>query len=259
MSFMNKEDKHIRQLQGLLAKYDLLSPASPEDKSQIRRSTRRNLTVILRKSGRYGLFTGIALSLYWHLKRFGFSYVASKLITVIIIALISISMMFGFYFLVIYIFDINTPDVRQINSKKEIISHTNEADKDEIASVNQIIKSQKIYMQKPKAVINKFWFYNFYTDSPTVKNDLLLTIKNKITRECNFIKKKNIVANDGAHIKYIVRGSVNTLGENLVINIKILDMQTTKLIYSFIENGTDIDTMCKTLAEKIVRAHEQLY
>lgn len=240
---------NIEVISLILKNYKFETPIPRAVRHLMLDSRRRNLIFILKKFGKYGLFTLGAVNLMFFVKKFGFSLTITK---TYIIVTAAAAVAAG---------ALTTASVisvkRFIDSQKSIITPGDIAPAQPVESAAQSVKPVTGNGAAPSAVI-----INSLEIKPlTAPGDLSAESKNltrEILNQLNTIKGDNSVFISGSGVSreapMILVGSIVKLGDSYTINARLVDTKSSRMVILITEKfnkGDNVTDTAKSIAVKI--------
>ena len=236
---MNQE---IIQFNDLMIKYRFTEPVSADIQDFAVAISRKNLKVLLKKSGDYGAVFGIILAVYTSAKELGIgiTFLHCKIIAGLLAVCLGVSGYAGGRAVVSYAVDALTEneETTQENSDSGVLLKIDEP------------------VQTAKPGTGKFFFgVNVFSGANA---DMAKSVSNMITAELvnviGYDKVTLLEYQDRRKADMIVMGSVRSLGKQTIITARVVNVQTARTEFVTSENISSFDEMdnaCRNIAERI--------
>lgn len=238
---MSKSNHDIFLLEGLLNKYDFVQPVPLKIQERMLSVKKNIFKKILKTLGIYSFFSGIFISIYFSAKKLGFSIFISKII-ISTITIASIST--GTYFAANHIVNLNAVQEKgAIESSKIVIEPG-------IANVEKISNTTA-------GNINYTLGIKPFISSSVDKKILNKAVK-IIAKELSNQKGNNFLKifsdNQLKNVKYSLLGSMEKTGDAITLNIKVIDIESSTIVFltrESIESVDGLNNACVKISNQI--------
>ena len=242
---------NINIFERALYRFAFKEPLPEHIQQAIQSYKKESLVQTLKELGEYNIAYGLILKIYYLTKRLGISIsvAQSKMIFGIISFLIGIVLTIV---LSIAIKNIGITENTVIDNTKK-----NEFMKEESKTYKQIInKKSQIDKKKNKNTKFRIGIEEFTGD--LIDKSILKKITDNLAYKFIQIKGKNRIidlrSNRGqSHINLLLRGSIEKLGETYIITAKIIDIESSRILFITTEEAESIDSIkdaCSMIAER---------
>lgn len=247
-------NNEIKDIENLFNKYNLINTIPKDVEKKISKSERKNYVKLLKKTGNYSIFIAVSTYIVYLLKKSSviFTTIKSSVIlsttTVVSVTTITTGIYFGYK---AYYQEKPEEVIPATDNTKIIEEIAPKTVTPEIATPAKPIVSTKL--PENRIAIQPLKTINI--DSEVAKNITFLlndNLEQLRGKNSSLIQNKD---SNNKNVTMILKGDVNSSNDQIVINIKILNIKNLEYIFyttETVKNKDQIENACQKISRQIV-------